>query len=149
MAVDLTTSVAEARFEVYGLRVRLTGDWPEVIESVRLDFAWFEVALFDEDAPDVEIVVERRAPDFDAFGDIAASFVTPRNVVYQHDGQTVVDYFGRALSVLDRATGAMTVQGEHKALVEEAVYLYMLSRVGEHLESDGLVRMHGLSLAGR
>jgi hypothetical protein len=149
MAVTTAVAVAEASFDVYGLRVRLRGDWPEVVESVRLDFAWFEVPLLDAGGADVEILVERRAPDFDAFGDVAASFVTPRNVVYQQDGRTIVDYFGRAVSVLDRASGRLTVQGEHTALVEEAVYLYMLSRVGEHLESRRLVRLHGLSLAGR
>jgi hypothetical protein len=137
----------EAALDVHGLRVRLVGDWPEVLESVRLDFAWFERPPAAE--ADVEVVVERRPPDFDAFGDVAASFVTPRNVVYQQDGRTIIDYFGRALSILDRAAGRFTVQGDHRAIVEEAVYLFLLSRVGEHLESRGLVRLHGLSLAGR
>ena len=148
MALDIRTSVAEAGFEIYGLRAHLSGDWPEVVESVRLDFAWFEVPLVGGNGFDVHITVEHRPPDFDAFGPIAASFVTPRNVVYQQNGRSIVDYFGRAVSVLDRANGSLTVQGEHRALVEEAVYLYMLSRIGEHLESRGLVRVHGLSLAG-
>jgi hypothetical protein len=133
--------------EVHGLRIRVSGDWPEVVESVGLDFAWF-AGPPSRRAPDVEVVVERRAPDFDALEPVDASFVTPRNVVYQHDGRTIVDYSGRAVSVLDRATGRLTVQGDHRALVEEAVYLFVLSRVGAHLESRGLVRVHGLSLAG-
>jgi hypothetical protein len=139
----------EVGLAVHGLRVRLSGDWPEVLESVRLDFAWFGVLPPDPGQADVEVVVEHRAPDFDALGAVDASFVTPRNVVYQQDGRTIVDYAGRAVSVLDRATGRLTVQGDHRALVEEAVYLFLLSRIGAHLEERGLVRLHGLSLAGR
>src|ERR1700749_1413226 len=120
-----------AAFEIYGLRVDLGGDWPEVIEDVRLDFAWFS----RPDAagpPDVELRIERRAPSFDAFGEITASYITPRNVVYQQNGTRIVDYFGRALCVVDD-TG-VTVQGEERHLVHEAAYLYLLSRVGEHLD---------------
>jgi hypothetical protein len=147
--VHALAAPADVGLEVHGLHVRLTGDWPEVLESVRLDFAWFGVMPPGPRDADVEVVVERRPPDFEAFGAVEASFVTPRNVVYQQDGRTIIDYSGRAVSVLDRATGRLTVQGDHRALVEEAIYLFLLSRIGAHLEARGLVRLHGLSLAGR
>jgi len=96
----------------------------------------------------VEVTVEHRAPDFDALGAGVASFVTPRNVVYQDGARTIVDYFGRAVTVLDRATGRVVVQGEDEHLVHEAVYHLLLSRIGEHLESRGLTRLHALGLSG-
>jgi hypothetical protein len=133
--------------DVYGLRVCVRGDWPEVAESLRLDFAWFQPA----EAPavaDVEVEIQRRAPDFDRFGDAPATFVTPRNVVYQLGGTTVVDYFGSAVSVLERDRSRLTVQGESEHLVHEAAYHYLLSRVGEHLEARGFTRLHALGLAG-
>src|SRR2546426_1074653 len=68
---------AAAHFEVQGLRLSVTGSWPEVVENLRLDLGWFETPA--RDPADVEITVERRAPDFDAFGEVAATFVTPRN----------------------------------------------------------------------
>jgi len=81
-------------------------------------------------------------------GDAVASFVTPRNVVYQTGTHTVVDYFGKAVSVLDRATGTLKVTGADAHLVHEAAYLFLLSRLGEHLDRIGLIRLHALALSG-
>ena len=141
--VDVTT-----RLDAYGLRVAVGGDWPDVVEQVRRDFAWFERPAADGPVVDVEVAIERRQPDFEALGDGVASFVTPRNVVYQDGGRTIVDYFGRAVSVLDRPTGRLVVQGEEEHLVHEAVYHFLLSRIGEHLEARGLTRLHALGLSG-
>jgi len=135
--------------EVHGLGVAVDGDWPEVVEQVRLDFAWFERTAPGVGSADVEVTIERRPPDFEALGDGVASFVTPRNVVYQDGQRTIVDYFGRAVSVLDRASGRLVVQGEDDQLVHEAVYHFLLSRIGEHLEARGLTRLHALGLSGR
>lgn len=136
------------RLEAYGLGITVAGDWPEVVEQVRLDFAWFERPGPGEGSPEVEITIERRPPDFDALGDSVASFVTPRNVVYQDGTRTIVDYFGRAVSILDRRTGRLVVQGEDDHLVHEAVYHFLLSRMGEHLEGRGLTRLHALAVCG-
>jgi hypothetical protein len=135
------------RFEVHGLAVGVSGDWPEVLENLRLDFVWFE-RQNARSAPDVVVEIERRPPDLDRFGEVAASFVTPRNVVYERDGLTIVDYFGKAVSVLDRASGRLQVQGEDEHLVHEAAYHFLLSRIGEHLESRGFTRLHALALVG-
>ncbi len=134
--------------DVHGLRVHVTGDWREPIDNLRLDFAWFERYHDTAASPDVEVKIERRPPDVDRFGPLVASFVTPRNVVYQGEDVTVVDYFGKAVSVLDRNHSRLTVQGEDEHLVHEAAYLYLLSRFGEHLESKGLTRVHALALTG-
>ena len=134
------------RLDVYGLGVAVGGDWPEVIDQVRRDFSWFE--LPGEAASDVEVTIERRPPDFEALGDGVASFVTPRNVVYQYGQRTIVDYFGRAVSVLDRAADRVVIQGEDDHLVHEAVYHFLLSRIGEHLEANGLTRLHALAVTG-
>ncbi len=112
--------------DVYGLRASLTGDWPEVIDQLLLDYAWFRREL--EGPAEVEVEVQRRPPDFGAFGELDASFVTPRNVVYEHGALTVIDYFGRALSVLDRDRGRLTLQGEDEHLVHEAGYQFLLSQ---------------------
>lgn len=135
------------QLDIHGLRVSIGGDWPEVIEALRLDFAWFEGSASDV-AADVEVVIERQDPDLDAFGDLPAAFVTPRNVVYQDGRRTVIEYAGRALSVLDRDSGRLVVQGESEQVVHAAAYNYVLSRVGQHLDSSRMVRLHGLGLVG-
>src|SRR5437870_4435521 len=125
--------------DVYGLRVGLEGEWPEVVDDLVADFAWFR----DErpsDPASVTVRIDRGPPDFDALGDLEASFVTPRNVVYQDGTTTVVDYFGRAVSTLDRQRGELVVRGESRDLVHEAAYLFLLSRIGEHLDARHMVR---------
>src|SRR3989442_175715 len=138
---------ARTPLAVYGLRISLHGDWPEVLEELELDFGWFP-RVDDGRRADLEIDVQRRPPDYDAFGELAATYVTPRNVVYRHGGRRVVDYFGRALSVLDRSGTRLLIQGEETHLVHEAAYHFLLSRVGEHLDVHGLPRIHALGLAG-
>ena len=137
----------QKRFDIHGLAASVSG-WAEVVEAVRLDFAWFERPAEHRPRRGLEIVVERRPPAFDGFGDVPASFVTPRNVVFQQDGNTIVDYFGRALSVFDREAGHLLVQGEDEHLVHEAVYQFLVSRAGEHLDAKGMPRLHGLGLVG-
>lgn len=131
----------------YGLRVCVAGEWPEAVAELGRDFAWF--AAGEPVRADVEIVVERRAPDFDSLdGNRAASFITPRNVVYQQGDRSLIDYFGKALSIYERRRDRLLVQGEDLDLVHEAAYLFVLSRVGEHLERIGLPRLHALGLSG-
>lgn len=147
--MQVKTALREVtRLEVHGLSVAVGGEWPDVLDQVRLDFAWFERPAAETASADVEVTIECRPPDFEALGDGVASFVTPRNVVYQDRERTVVDYFGRAVSILDRATGRTVVQGEDVHLVHEAVYHLLLSRIGEHLDACGLTRLHALGLAG-
>jgi len=134
-------------FDVYGLTVRVGGEWAEVVEELALDFAWFGTAPTSAE-PDVDISVERREPDFGRYASARATFVTPRNVVYQEPGRTIVDYFGRGLAVLDRASGRLVLQGLESHLVHEAGYLFLLSRIGEHLDARGFARLHAVGLAG-
>jgi len=145
---DLSAAV---RFEVYGLRIRLDGDWPEVIEALTDDFAWF-LAAPDPDggrtpAGDVSVSVHRRPPDPKRFGAIPQSFITSRNVVFQDGESTIVDY-GTALAVYDRQRDRFELEGEDEQLVHEAAYLFLLSRIGRHLDSSRLMRIHALGLSG-
>jgi hypothetical protein len=136
----------EVALAVHGLRVAIASDWDDVRDAVAADFAWFEVPAGG--VPDVRVELVRAAPDFDSLGAATASFVTPRNIVYQVGDRTVVDYFGKAVSVLDRASGRIVITGEDAHLVHEAGYQFLLSRLGEHLDRVGLIRLHALALSG-
>lgn len=131
--------------DVHGLRFDVRG-WPAVADEVVRDFLWFETA--DGGPADVTVQLEQGAPHWDAYGDLTAAFVTPRNVVYQNGSRTILDYFGRASAELDRAAGRIVIRSEHPHLAHEAAYLFLLSRMGEHLDARGLPRLHALALAG-
>lgn len=141
-----STMLSRAWIDVLGLRATVAGDWPEVVESIRRDFAWYETS--DPGPTQLEVRVERRPPDFAAFGEVVASFVTPRNVVYRQGSLTIIDYFGRALSILDRERGSLVVQGTDPHLVHEAAYLFLLSSIGGHLDRRRTPRLHALGISG-
>jgi hypothetical protein len=136
---------ASVGIDCHGLSLSVSGDWPEVVEDLARDFAWY-AGPPPGSGGEVEVRLLRRAPGFGRFGDLAAAFVTPRNVVYQQGPRTIIDYFGRALAVRD-AEGRLTVEGEDAHLVHEAAYLFLLSAIGAHLDRIGLPRLHALGLS--
>jgi hypothetical protein len=134
------------QLEVHGLRIGVEGDWPEVIESVARDFAWF--ASQESDAtPHVLVRILRRRPEPERFGELAQAFITSRNTVFQSGTQTIIDYAGRVLATYDRAREVFVVAGEDEHLVHEAAYLFLLSRIGRHLDQSRLMRLHALGLS--
>ena len=133
-------------FDVYGFRFRVVGKWEEAVEALRRDFVWFEAGA---GAARLELRIERRAPDYGRFGDVPASFVTERNAVYRVGDATVIDYFGRAVSVVDDDGRGAVVEGEDVRIVRRAAFDLLLSRVSAHLDARGLPRLHGLGLVGR
>lgn len=150
---------AGVQLSVYGLDVAVAGDWPEVIEQVGRDFAWFDSsgpgnagdgprASSRRAAPAVQIEIQRGPPDYARYQGLGQAFVTPRNVVYSDGDHSVIDYFGIALSAYDRRRGTLLIQGEDPDLVHEAAYQFLLSRVGEHLDASRLPRLHALGVAG-
>jgi ketosteroid isomerase-like protein len=140
------TNRRRLRLDVYGLRLAVECDWPEVADALRDDFSWF---VRDDGPASTTLRIERRTPDFEAIGPATASFVTPRNTVYRNGTASLVDYFGRAATLLDRGRTVVTVQGEDESLVHEAAYQFILSHAGEHLDGVGLTRLHALGVVGR
>ena len=126
--------------------MRVAGDWPEVLDLLRLDFGWWEQPAGGGEAVEIELAM--RPPNYERHASAEAVFVTPRNAVFRRDGLAVIDYWGRALGVLDRARDRIEIEGEDAGLVHEAAYHFVISRVGEHLDRVGLTRLHGLGLVG-
>ena len=142
-----TAVAARTGLDIHGLHVLIHGDWPEVIEAVRRDFLWFE-APPGSDGADLEIVVRRRPPDWEAFEGLRAAFVTPRDVVYRTAGRTIMDHLGRAVSEIDHEAARLTIQGTDEEIVHDALYYYLVGEAGSYLEGRGLPRLHGLGLSG-
>jgi hypothetical protein len=133
------------RLDVHGLTISITG-WAEVVESVRLDYAWF---ASDDDTPArVQVEALQGAPDLDAFAATTASYLTPQGAVYRTATETIVDHHSRAVSIIDASGDRLRLQGIDDQAVHDAAYYFVLGRIGEHLDRRGLVRLHGLGLAG-
>ena len=70
--------------------------------------------------------------------------ITPRNVCYRTSGLEFLDYFGRGLATIDRVTGKVEAWATDPDLLREIAYLFLLSRVGQHLDVIGRHRIHAL-----
>lgn len=135
------------RFDIYGLRLAIDGTWEAVVEALRRDFAWFEVEDGEDGAADVSIRVEHGAPDLGRFGEVSASFVTERNVVYHVGADTVIDYLGLALSVIGE-NGETRVTGTDEAVARRAGFDFALAQISRHLDGLSMPRLHGLGIVG-
>ena len=130
---------------MYGLRLRVDGAWEDVVAAVGNDLAWFEVE--ESGAADVHVTIAHGTPDLDAYGDVPAAFVTERNVVYQVGQRKLIDYLGRAVSVIE--DGRANVVGSDSRFARRAAFDFALACIGDHLDGSGMPRLHGLGLTGR
>ena len=64
----VTLSEAAETFVVHGLGVRVGGDWPEVVEALRRDFAWW--ASESEAPAQIEVEIRRRTPDYSPYASL-------------------------------------------------------------------------------
>ena len=140
----MTDPSTEVWFDVYGLRIRVHGDWPEVVEALRRDFAWFAAAAGPVHA---SAHVTRRPPNLRGFGPLEAHSITWRSVEYRDSSRRIFD-FGRAVAVDDGA-GNLAIEGQHGWMVWRASHEFLLARIGEHLDRIGLTRVNGLGLSGQ
>lgn len=134
-------------FDVYGFRFVLCGPADEpAVGMLAEDFAFFR----REAAGDpMRVVLCREAPVYEDVPRRPASVYTPRNIAVSEGGRTFIDYGGRALAVFDRGAQSFRIQSADSGLLYEAAYLFLLSRIGQFLDSRRMHRIHAMALACR
>jgi hypothetical protein len=134
-------------FDFYGLVVRLTSDHDEIVREVSRDFAWFIVPPTHPPGKQrMAIDVRFEEPSYKGLPAVPASVMTPRNVSFRDGDVSYVDYFGRALAIVNAKAGTCKVYGADFDLVREVCYLFLLSTVGQHLDTIGLHRIHAMGV---
>jgi hypothetical protein len=139
-------SPAAGCFDFYGLAIEVRSTSATLVEEVRRDFAYFHASPGREP---VRIQVHFVPPPYEGLPVIPAAFFTPRNVCFRAEHVTYIDYFGRGLAVFDRREKRCAVYGTDEDLVHEIVYLFILSTVGQYLDSRGIHRVHALGVSYR
>ena len=131
-------------FDFYGLTIEISSSSAGLVDEVRRDFAYFRVP-----AGQGQVRVEMRLtpPPYAELPSLPASIFTPRNVCFQNSKQTYIDYFGRGLAVFDRQERRCVIYGSDTDLVHEIAYLFMLSTIGQYLDSRGMHRVHALGVS--
>lgn len=133
------------RFDFLGFTLEIEGDSSEAVWNAERDYAYFRVPV-EAAAADALVELREEAPPYAQLPALPAAFFTPRNVCYQNEGLTYVDYFGKGLAVHDRCTHRCVVYAEDADLLREIAYYYILSTVGEALDQSGLHRAHALGV---
>jgi hypothetical protein len=146
--MSLPSDSAGPIFDVYGFRfaIHSSSQWAQ--ESLAHDFAFFRTSTAGE-ARIIEILDEE--PKYEHLPACDASVYTPRNVVYRNGATAYLDYNGKGLGIHDTSTGSFRIVSRDPHMLYEAVYLFLLSQIGQYLDRKKLHRIHalGVSLNGR
>ena len=130
-------------FNFYGLRILVKSENANIRKDLLRDFSYFHSAPVE---PRVVVeVIDDSGPRHD-LPRLRASLETPRNTVYRDNELSYVDYFGRALMKYSGKEERYSVYCEDRDLAHEITYLTILSRVGKHLDTNGLHRVHALGV---
>src|SRR5262245_1134003 len=133
-------------FEFFGLTVEVITDCLHIAEGLRRRFAYFEAR---ESKPQVFVEIRVEAPPYAGLPSLPASFFTSRNVSFQNNKTTYIDYFGQALAIFDRDTRQCRIFGTPEEGLTEIACLLILSTVAEHLDSRGIHGVRGLGVSCR
>ena len=131
-------------FHFYGLTLRLQSADEEVVEKIRREFSYFQVAA---DTPQVTIEVFDMSPPYESLPDLPASIYTPRNVCYRGKEGIFIDYSGQALEIFDPKTKNCQIFSPNPDLRREISYLSILSIVSQYLDSRHIHRVHALGIS--
>ena len=139
-------STPQQFFDFYGLTIAVASSSTDLLDEVRRHFAYFSVPAR---APRVTIDLRLQPPPYNELPSLPASFFTPRNICFNNGHVSYLDYFGEGLAVYDRKQQCCTVYGTKHDLLHEIAYLFILSTVGQYLDSRHIHRLHALGVTYR
>lgn len=138
------TVACSAAFDVYGFRFRVESRCEWARDGICQDFAFFRSETAD---PAFLIEMIEAEPDYEPLPPCDASVYTPRNVVYRVGEFSYIDYSGRGLAVHNPAERSFRITSLDRHLLYEAVYLFLLSHIGQFLDGKRLHRLHALAVS--
>src|SRR4051812_22095135 len=117
------------RFSLHGISIAVDSNDAKWLTRIERDFAFFSVT---NRSPEINLMVNFRAPRFDRLPDAPAAQVFPECVVYQPRKQErFIDYHGEAL--LHESPNVTELETEDRDLAHELAFLYILSKAGTRL----------------
>ncbi len=131
--------------KLLGIGVRVSCDEPSLVERLAFDFDGFPQQPVDPaSTPEVEFQVHLEP--YHPPADLRESFRGPTGVCFDQKEIRHILYPGPVWIRFSHLQQRGTVYGEDLEAVYERLYLSLLSRLGERLETAGLHRLHGLAL---
>ena len=141
MATNELTSVT---LNLYGLVIHCNTESPDLTSELAKPFQYFKT---DKGHPDITVIVKEIDPPYKTFPSIAASFSTPRNIVYQDKDLKIIDYFGKGIVLQNDFKKVYHIYSRDRNLLREIFYLLILSVFGQFCDQKGMLRIHALALS--
>lgn len=146
--VLISNSSESCIFDVHGFRFRLKATAPTpATEGLESDFSFFRLKTMEQHYEPIDVALHVSEPRYDSVPPRAATIYTPRNIAFSEGSRTYIDYSNRALAIYDRAVPSFNIYSQDNDLLYEATYLFLLSRIGEFLDSRRLHRIHAMALS--
>jgi hypothetical protein len=130
-------------FSFHGVNVLVKSESSDLVRHAEHDFSYFKSP---QNKYHLQITYHKQKPDYDQLPLMISHISTPRNISFQGEGVTYIDYFGKALNVYNQKESACDIFAEDSNLAHEITYLTILSRVSELLDKQRLHRIHALGL---
>lgn len=127
----------------HGISVRVHAPEETFIDMLRFDFSRF----ISDPRDTADISIEVTTDQYPALPEIEETAHSPSFVAYDDGERRYVDYYGRALVVIDYRLEHARLYCEDLDFAYEKLYLLILSRVGELLDRKGLHRVHSLGMS--
>ncbi len=130
-------------FSFYGIILQLKSRDNGLIRDIKRDFSFFACPATQ---PKISINAYLQEPPYGTLPAMQASYVSPRNICYYHQGIKYIDYSGKGLVIYDKKKLQCDIYSAEYPLLHEACYMAILSLANEHLDKIHIHRVHGLGL---
>ena len=140
----VTNGLISMILDLYGLVIHCKTESPELASELIRPFKYFKT---DQGHPNITVIVHETDPPYETFPSIAASFSTPRNIVYKDKDLKIIDYFGKGLVIQDDFRREYRLYSREKNFLQEVFYLLILSLFGQFCDRNGMLRIHALAFS--
>jgi hypothetical protein len=130
-------------FSFYGFGIKVRSSDNQTIDNIHRDFSFF---VDTNKTPDVHFEIFTVPPDYHSLPTLRPSSHSPRNFSYRYENLLFIDYFGKALLIVDSIKKEYRIFSSEPHLRHEIAFLSILSLVGQNFDARNIHRVHGLGL---
>lgn len=144
-SMEIQSTIAVLDLNVYDCCFHLEGNAVEPIKMLKNEFRFFLSDSPVTNGISVEILDE--VLPYEELPTAVATTYTPRNIALTEGDCTYIAYSSKALGIWDRSKKLFRLYSSDPDYQYEAIYLFLLSRIGELLDVKQMHRIHSMALS--
>lgn len=138
-------------FDFYGVTVRVSSNWPELVDLVAKDFSYFKVdmdAILPKVAINIECLQEKYQFNADLLN-LKKIYTSKNSITYECKKIRYNDYYGDVLTIINYENENCELRSVDINRAHEVLYLLILSRVGKKLDLLKIHKLHAFAISYR